>query len=131
MQKMHFFKYTVHKNHIRKSRCSIYSSGKKAGKGNISQFSCIYSIWTVDNGPLGVPRHPAQEPTAVLEAKPNPIRRIPAGQRPQARIERRQAVVPTPKSQHSGDEVAEPEPGPQSHRASLGSSEVPRSWEEV
>ena len=37
----------------------------------------------------------------------------------------------TPKSQHSGDEVAKPERRSQPHRAFMGSSKAPRPWKKV
>uniref|UniRef100_A0A914DZY0 Uncharacterized protein n=1 Tax=Acrobeloides nanus TaxID=290746 RepID=A0A914DZY0_9BILA len=54
-----------------------------------------------------------------------------ARQRSQAYVKACGALVLTPQSQHTGNEVAKSEPRPQSDRASLGDTEVPRQWEEV
>ena len=59
------------------------------------------------------------------------VRRISAGQRPQTRIEAHEALVPTPKSQHPGDEMAKSEPRPQPDRAFVGSSEAQSRWKKV
>ena len=72
-----------------------------------------------------------EEPAPILETRSGSIRRIPAGQRPQAYIESYEALVPPSKSQHSGDEVAEPKPGPQPNRAPVGDFEAPSQWKEI
>ena len=40
-------------------------------------------------------------------------------------------MVPAPKSQHSGHEVAKPESGSQSNRAFVGGFKASRSWKKV
>ena len=66
-----------------------------------------------------------------MPGKPRPIRRISAGQRPEAHVEASERLVQAPESQHPGDEVAEPKSGPQPDRASLGSIEATRPRKEL
>jgi hypothetical protein len=42
-----------------------------------------------------------------------------------------ETMVPAPKSQHSGHEVAKPESGSQSNRAFVGGFKASRSWKKV
>src|SRR4051812_5811839 len=66
-----------------------------------------------------------------LEEKPGHVQQIPARQRPQTYIKIREALVATSTGQHSSDEVAEPEPRSQPHRASLGDLGAPSKWKKV
>ena len=46
-------------------------------------------------------------------------------------IEATEAMVPSSKGQHSGDEVAEPKPGSQLDRTFVGDFEASNQWKEV
>ena len=89
------------------------------------------AIWKKNNDERSLPGAFEEEPATVLETKPRAVRRISAGQRPQTRIEAHEALVPTPKSQHPGDEMAKSEPRPQPDRAFVGSSEAQSRWKKV
>uniref|UniRef100_A0A914D250 Uncharacterized protein n=1 Tax=Acrobeloides nanus TaxID=290746 RepID=A0A914D250_9BILA len=42
-----------------------------------------------------------------------------------------EALVSTPKSEHSRHKMAKPKPGPQPDRAPVGDFESPRQWEKI